>query len=314
MPELPNYYKLSKEVAEAQRRNKPLVALESTVITHGLPRPRNLNLARSLEAIVREEGAVPATIGVLDGRVLVGMEADELEKLAMLEFARKLSSRDLAAAVADKASGGTTVAATLRVAARSGILVFATGGIGGVHRGGHRDVSADLPELARQPMMVVCAGAKSILDLPATLEEFETLGIPVVGYQTDEFPAFYSTSSGLTTSARVESAALAAEFARTHWQLGGGGVLLAAPPPPEATVNFQEADGWVKEALLEVEAQGIQGQAVTPYLLKRISELSGGKSLNANLALLENNARVGAQVAKVMRPEVRQMGFAPRQV
>ena len=314
MPELPNFYKLSKEVAEAQRRNKPLVALESTVITHGLPRPRNLNLARSLEAIVREEGAVPATIGVLDGRVLVGMEADELEKLAMLEFARKLSSRDLAAAVADKASGGTTVAATLRVAARSGILVFATGGIGGVHRGGHRDVSADLPELARQPMMVVCAGAKSILDLPATLEEFETLGIPVVGYQTDEFPAFYSTSSGLTTSARVESAALAAEFARTHWQLGGGGVLLAAPPPPEATVNFQEADGWVKEALLEVEAQGIQGQAVTPYLLKRISELSGGKSLNANLALLENNARVGAQVAKVMRPEVRQMGFAPRQV
>jgi pseudouridine-5'-phosphate glycosidase len=279
-----------------------------------LPRPRNLNLARSLEAIVREEGAVPATIGVLDGRVLVGMEADELEKLAMLEFARKLSSRDLAAAVADKASGGTTVAATLRVAARSGILVFATGGIGGVHRGGHRDVSADLPELARQPMMVVCAGAKSILDLPATLEEFETLGIPVVGYQTDEFPAFYSTSSGLTTSARVESAALAAEFARTHWQLGGGGVLLAAPPPPEATVNFQEADGWVKEALLEVEAQGIQGQAVTPYLLKRISELSGGKSLNANLALLENNARVGAQVAKLMRPEVRQMGFAPRQV
>jgi pseudouridine-5'-phosphate glycosidase len=162
--------------------------------------------------------------------------------------------------------------------------------------------------------MVVCAGAKSILDLPATLEEFETLGIPVVGYQTDEFPAFYSTSSGLTTSARVESAALAAEFARTHWQLGGGGVLLAAPPPPEATVNFQEADGWVKEALLEVEAQGIQGQAVTPYLLKRISELSGGKSLNANLALLENNARVGAQVAKLMRPEVRQMGFAPRQV
>jgi pseudouridine-5'-phosphate glycosidase len=314
MPELPNFYKLSKEVAEAQRRNKPLVALESTVITHGLPRPRNLNLARSLEAIVREEGAVPATIGVLDGRVLVGMEADELEKLAMLEFARKLSSRDLAAAVADKASGGTTVAATLRVAARSGILVFATGGIGGVHRGGHRDVSADLPELARQPMMVVCAGAKSILDLPATLEEFETLGIPVVGYQTDEFPAFYSTSSGLTTSARVESAALAAEFARTHWQLGGGGVLLAAPPPPEATVNFQEADGWVKEALLEVEAQGIQGQAVTPYLLKRISELSGGKSLNANLALLENNARVGAQVAKLMRPEVRQMGFAPRQV
>lgn len=313
MAELPKFYKVSKEVAEAQRRNKPLVAMESTVITHGLPRPRNLELARSLESIVREEGAAPATIGVLDGRVLVGMEPDELEKLAMLEYARKLSSRDLGAAVVDKASGGTTVAGTLRVAARAGILVFATGGIGGVHRGGQRDVSADLPELAKQPMLLVCAGAKSILDLPATLEEFETLGIPVIGYQTDEFPAFYSTSSGLTTSARVDDPAQAAEFARTHWQLGGGGVLLAAPPPKEHTVDFQEADAWVEEALKEVEEQGIQGQGVTPYLLKRISELSGGKSLNANLALLKNNARIAAQVARAMRPGTRQIGFVPRE-
>lgn len=295
---IPKSFKLSKEVQYALQKGKPIVALESTVITHGLPQGENLQLARDLEAIVRAEGATPATIAVLDGRICVGLDAKQLEQLGELTDPLKLSSRDLAAAVATKGSGGTTVAATSTVAAIAGIQVFATGGIGGVHRGAPWDISADLAELAKQPVLLVCAGAKAILDLSATLEQFETLGIPVVGYQTNEFPAFYSIESGLKTSARVDSAIETAELARTHWQLGGGGIVLAAPPPKGSALPRDQVESWIEQAIAESETKGIKGQAVSPFLLKRVSELSGGKSLQANLALLKNNARIAAQIAK----------------
>ena len=297
---LPKYFKLSKEVSKARQRGKPIVALESTVITHGLPRPENLQPARDLESIVRSEGAVPATIAVLNGRVCVGLEASELERLATDESAHKLSNRDLAAAVADEASGGTTVAATLRVAAMAGIRVFATGGIGGVHRGSYWDVSADLPELVRRPVLLVCAGAKALLNLPATLEQLETLGVPVIGYQTDKFPAFYSIESGLPTSARADSSEQVAEIARAHWDLGGGGLMLAVPLPAEGALPRAEVESWIAQAINEAVPQRIQGQDVSPFLLQRVSELSGGRSLQANLALLRNNAMIAARVAKVL--------------
>jgi pseudouridine-5'-phosphate glycosidase len=298
MKELPKTFRFSQEVSEARRSGKPIVALESTVITHGLPQGENIELARAMEDIVRQSGATPATIAVVEGRICLGMDAADLERLAADTGARKLSARDLAPAVAAAASGGTTVAGTLRVAAMAGIRVFATGGIGGVHRGSQWDISADLPELAKQPVLLVCAGAKAILDLPATLEQFETLGVPVVGYQTDEYPAFYSIESGLQTSARVDNAAEAAALARAHWDLGGGGIMLTAPAPADMALPRGEVDVWIDQALAELEAQGIRGQAVSPYLLKRVSELSGKKSLEANLALLKNNARVAAGVAK----------------
>jgi len=295
---LPGMFKLSLEVSRAILNGQPVVALESTVITHGLPRPQNLELAQALEAIVREAGAVPATIAVTDGELCVGLEPVQLEALATNSNVRKLSTRDLAAAVAQKASGGTTVAATLRIAASARIRVFATGGIGGVHRGSQWDISADLPELARQPLVLVCAGAKAILDLPATLEQFETLGVPVVGYGTNAYPAFYSIDSGLPTSDRVEDAAEAAALARTHWQLGGGGILLAAPPPAQTAIPRAEVEAWIVQAQAEADAQGIRGQAVSPFLLARVAELSGGRSLQANLALLKNNAWIAAGVAQ----------------
>jgi pseudouridine-5'-phosphate glycosidase len=310
---LAKFYKLSKEVQSAQRRGWPLVALESTVITHGLPQPENLKLAQEIEDIVRAGSAAPATIGVLKGRLLVGMEEEELQELAKDKAPRKLSSRDIAAALEQEASGGTTVAATLRVAAQANIQVFATGGIGGVHRNAARDVSADLAELASRQLIVVCAGAKAILDLPGTLEELETLGVPVIGYQTDEFPAFYSTESGLRTSGRVESAEEMAKLAQTHWALGGGGLLLAAPLPEEAALPHEQIDGWIEVALKDAQVEGMSGPAVTPYLLKRVNELSGDKSLKANLALLKNNAAIAAEVATQLSPKTGQLGLLPKQ-
>ncbi len=300
MTTLPKYFKFSKEVLATREKGLPLVALESTVITHGLPRPQNLQLARDMEEAVRAEGAVPATIAVVTGHICVGLEPEELERLANDAQARKLSSRDLAAAVAVGASGGTTVAATLNVSAQAGLQVFATGGVGGVHRGRRWDVSADLGELAKQPVLVLCAGAKTILDLPTTLEQLETLGVPVIGYQTNEFPAFYSIESGLPTSARVDSPNEAAALARAHWELGGGGILLAAPPPAADALPRKDVEAWIEQALGEAEDQNITGQAVSPFLLKRVSELSSGRSLAANLALLKNNASIAAQVAKAL--------------
>ena len=296
MKNLPKSFKLSKEIRSALEKSRPVVALESAVITHGLPHSHNLLLARELEEIVRREGAAAATIAILDGRVCVGLEVDELKRLATLKQPLKLSCRDLAGAIAAKASGGTTVAGTLRLIAQVGIHVFATGGIGGVHRGGHWDVSADLAELAKQQVLVVCAGAKAILDLPATLEQLETLGVPVIGYQTGEFPAFYSIESGLPTSATVDTEAQAIGLARAHWVLGGAGLLLACPPPKGSALPRLQVEGWIGVALEEAMEKKIAGPAITPFLLQRVNELSGAKSLEANLALLKNNARIAARV------------------
>lgn len=290
---------LSAAVRQALEAGQPVVALESTVITHGLPYPQNLRLAQDMEAEVAAEGAVPATIAVLEGRVHAGLEAAELESLATGTGMVKISTRDFAPALLHKRSGGTTVAGTLRVAHAAGIRVFATGGIGGVHQGAPFDISTDLPTLAKTPLVVVCAGAKAILDLPATLEQLETLGVPVVGYATDEFPAFYSRSSGLPVSARVESPEEAATLAKLHWAMGmESAVLLVQPPPAEAAMEAAQVNEAIRQALAECEAQGIRGQAVSPFLLRRVSELTHGESLEANLALLRNNARLAARVAR----------------
>jgi pseudouridine-5'-phosphate glycosidase len=280
-----------------------VVALESTVITHGLPYPENIDLAKSMETVIRQNGAIPATVAVLNGQARVGVSAQELEQLAGVREVHKISSRDIGPAIVGKWTGGTTVAGTMAIASRAGLRVFATGGIGGVHRGGSGstfsyDISADLPELARTPMIVVCAGAKAILDLAATLEYLETAGTPVVGYQTDEFPAFYSIHSGLKTSARADTAEQAARIAQAHWGFGlSSAVLVAAPPPVESAVPVEAVEAEIQAALDEAVEKNIRGQAVTPFLLQRVNELSGGASLKANLALLRNNGRVAAGIA-----------------
>lgn len=294
----------TQEVAAARIAGKPIVALESTVITHGLPYPHNLNLAMDMENTVREHGAIPATIGVVEGEIHIGLNHDHLALLAQSQDVYKISVRDFGPAIAFKRNGGTTVAGTLFAAHKAGLSVFATGGIGGVHRlasadtGVSRDVSTDLTQLSLTPMVVVCAGAKAILDLPATVEMLETLGVPVVGFQTREFPAFYSISSGLPVSLRVESPAEAAQIAATHWGIGlHSAVLVTAPPPAETALAREVVDVAIETALSELQAQGIHGQAVTPYLLKRVTELTTGHSQKANLALLLNNARIAAQIA-----------------
>jgi pseudouridine-5'-phosphate glycosidase len=294
---------MSTEVARARQMGLPLVALESAVITHGLPRPENLTLAQSLERVVREQGATPATVALLDGRVHVGLTQAQLERLAKEDGGRKISRRDFGIALARRENGGTTVAGTLIAARLVGVKVFATGGIGGVHRQAPFDISADLPELGRSPLVVVCAGAKSILDLPATVEYLETMGVAVLGYQTDEFPAFYSRESGLPVTARAENPAEIASIARRHWSLGlESAILVVQPPPPEAAMPLEHIEAIIAQALTEAAAEHIQGAAVTPFLLNRVGQLSGGASLQANLALLENNARLAAQIAAALFP------------
>ena len=286
------------EIQRALSAGQPVVALESTVITHGLPYPQNLSLAQQMEREVSELGSQPATIAVLDGAVRVGLLPAELERLAALKEVRKISRRDFGPAIAQGASGGTTVAGTLVAAHLAGIQVFATGGIGGVHRQAPYDVSTDLTEMARTPMIVVCAGAKAILDLPATLEMLETLGVPVIGYRTSDFPAFYSASSGLPVSARADSAAEIARIARSHWGLGLASTLLVVQPPPaDEALPHEAVDAAIEQALQEAQSGGVRGQAVTPFLLARVSELTGGSSMKANLALLCNNARLAAQIS-----------------
>ena len=276
----------------------PVLALESAVITHGLPRPDNLQLAQSLEEEARACGATPATIAILDGKIHVGLEPAELERLATIASARKISRRDFGLALARRESGGTTVAGTLIAARAAGIRVFATGGIGGVHRDAPTDVSADLPELGRTPLVVVCSGAKAILDLPATLEYLETAGVPVLGYGTSEFPAFYSRESGLPVDVRVDTPQEVARIARAQWELGiESAVLVGVPPPVEDAIPAGQIEGAIQKALEEARKEGIRGAKVTPFLLSRVKELSAGTSLKANLALLRNNARVGAQIA-----------------
>jgi pseudouridylate synthase len=291
-----------------------LLALESTVISHGLPYPQNIATARRLEQIAREHGAEPRTVAVLHGELRAGLDEADLELLARGPDVRKLSRRDLPIAVAQGWNGATTVATTMWIAARHGIRVFSTGGIGGVHRlqvasgklqgmGGQMaaDVSADLPELAQTPVAVVCAGAKAILDLPATLEWLETWGVPVVGYGADEFPAFYSRSSGLPVDIRVDTPEEAAAIVEAKRRLGlPGGVLICAPVPEEHELPADEANAAIEQALAEADAQGVRGKAITPFLLARIVELTGERSLRANLALLENNVRIGAQIAAAL--------------
>ncbi len=298
MKKLPSICRLSPEVARARAANAPIVALETTVVTHGLPEPENLKLARDMEIQVRENGATPATIGVLDGLICVGMNQQQLQQLSAADPLHKISRRDFAPAIARKESGGTTVAGTLIAAHTAGIRVFATGGIGGVHRDAPFDISTDLQELSRTPVIVVCAGAKSILDLPATLEVLETLGLPVVGYQTDEFPAFYARSSGLSVGVRAENPQDVADIAKAHWSFGlSSAILVVAPPPADTALSDPEMESAVERALAEAREQNIRGQQVTPFLLGRVSELTGRASLKANLALLLNNASIAAQIA-----------------
>jgi pseudouridine-5'-phosphate glycosidase len=296
-----SYLSLGTAVAEASEAGRPLVALESTIITHGMPWPDNLAMARRVEAIVRDAGAVPATVAIMDGRLRVGLEDADLERLASTgPAAAKASRRDVAALLADgEALAGTTVATTMQAAALAGIRVFATGGIGGVHRGAEQsfDVSADLEELARTPVAVVCAGAKSILDIAKTLEVLETKGVPVIGYGTDAFPAFWARDSGEAAGLRADTAQAVARILAVQFGLGMGGVLVANPIPEAHAMDGAEIAGFIDTALGEAQAKGVRGKAVTPFLLGRIVELSGGRSLAANIALVENNARVAAEIA-----------------
>lgn len=295
---------LSPEVAEAQASNQPIVALESTIITHGMPWPQNYETARAVEGMVRDMGAVPATIAVLNGTLHVGLTDDQLSQLAQAENVAKLSRADLAACMATGGTGATTVASTMIAAALAGIRVFATGGIGGVHKGaeGTFDISADLHELAQTPVTVVAAGAKAILDVPKTLEVLETLGVPVIAYRQDSFPAFWSASSPLKAPLRMDSAA---DIARAHLmraRLGlPGGQLVANPIPAQHEIPPSEMNPIITEATANAAELGITGKEVTPFLLRRIYDLTGGRSLQANIALVLNNAALAAQIAAEMR-------------
>ncbi|MHB0951952.1 MAG: pseudouridine-5'-phosphate glycosidase [Allorhizobium sp.] len=300
-PLLPIVY--SREVAAAKVRGAPLVALESTIITHGMPYPGNLNMARSVEAIIREQGAVPATIAVIDGVLHIGLEDDQIATLAQLPNVMKLSRADIAFAIAERRSGATTVAATMIAAARAGISVFATGGIGGVHRGGEEslDISADLEELARTAVIVVSAGPKAILDIPKTLEVLETRGVPVVTYDSEEFPAFWSRNSGLRSPLSLSSPAAIANFQLMRQQLGlGGGILIANPVPEEDEIPREEMEIYIGRALANAEREEVSGKDVTPFLLDNIFHLTQGRSLKTNIALVENNARLAAEIAVAM--------------
>jgi pseudouridine-5'-phosphate glycosidase len=291
------------EVRAALAAQQPVVALESTIISHGMPYPQNVETALRVEAEVRACGAIPATIAVLNGRLKVGLSPDEIAFLGQTgRRAVKVSRRDLAIVLATGATGATTVAGTMIIAALAGIRVFATGGLGGVHRGAQTtmDISADLPELAQTPVAVVCAGAKSILDLPLTLEYLETHGVPVLGFQTDEFPAFFTRESGLPVDVRCDTPQEVAAILRARWRLGHGGVVVANPIPVELAMPRAVIDAATHQALAEAQAQGIVGKAVTPFLLARVNELTGGDSLTANIGLVLHNARLAAQVAAAL--------------
>lgn len=293
---------ISGEVHAAIKAERPVVALESTVLAHGLPRPRNLEVGHLLEDEVREGGALPATIGVVGGMPTIGLSLGEIGHLALADGVMRLSTRDLPVAVARRADGATTVAATMWLGARNGLDVFATGGIGGVHRGGGRDVSSDLVELGRTPMIVVCAGPKAILDVAATREALQTFGVLVVGWQTDTMPCFYGAGSGLDVDARVDSADEAAALWCAHRDLKlAGALLLCVPPPPEHQIPADELEPVIQRALRDAEARGVHNKNVTPFLLRAVAEATDGRSLEANVALLRRNARVAAEVAVALR-------------
>ncbi|HEX2915550.1 MAG TPA: pseudouridine-5'-phosphate glycosidase [Chloroflexia bacterium] len=287
---------------EAQQ-GRALVALESTVISHGLPYPDNLATAKGLEQVVREHKASPATIALIDGQIRVGLDESQLQRLATEKNVAKVSRRDLPVVLARRGLGATTVAATMYAAQLAGIKVFGTGGLGGVHRGATTtfDISADLTELARTPVIVVCAGAKAILDLPLTLEYLETQGVPVIGYGTDELPAFYTSKSGLKLEARADSAAEVAEIARIKWELGlSGGIVVTVPPPPEADLPAAEVEKAISRALAAADKAGVRGKNVTPFLLDAVRLETEGRSLETNIALLKNNVGVAAEIAKAL--------------
>ncbi|MCF7948094.1 MAG: pseudouridine-5'-phosphate glycosidase [Spirochaetaceae bacterium] len=290
----------SQEVANAFSRNQPLVALESTIISHGMPYPDNVATAAALEEAIRKEGAVPATIAIIDGRIKVGLSKEQIEFLGKSENIKKASRRDIPVILAEGSHAATTVAATMIAAALAGIHVFATGGIGGVHRGAETsfDISADLQELARSNVAVVCAGAKAILDLQLTLEYLETLGVPVLGYGTAEMPAFYSSSSGLAVDHRIDSPEAVAAVLDSKWKCGlEGGVLITNPIPEEFSMEKEKIDNAIEVALDEARRIGIFGKDLTPFLLGKIKELTGGESLSANIELVKNNATVAAKIA-----------------
>jgi len=290
---------IQPEVRAALNQNKPVVALESTLITHGFPAPDNLKIAKEIEETVRSAGATPATIAILHGEITVGLTNDQLEYLASADYVRKCSRRDLAIAVARQEDGATTVAGTMIVASIAGITIFATGGIGGVHQGYQFDESADLMELSITPVTVVCAGAKAILDLPSTREVLETRGVPVIGYQTDEFPAFYSRQSGLSVDVRAETPQAVASIIKAQHAMNlRGGILVTVPVPQADEWPTAEASVVINQAVADAHQEGIKGKAVTPYLLERVSNLSKGRSKQANRALLLNNAHIAAQISR----------------
>ena len=297
---LKSYLSISAEVQDALAGGRAVVALESTIITHGMPFPQNLEMAQNVEKQVRGQGAVPATVAIMDGKFRVGVAGEDLERLALEGGkAAKASRRDVAALLVTGAIAGTTVATTMQASAIAGIRIFATGGIGGVHRGAEStfDISADLEELSRTAVTVVCAGAKSILDIAKTLEVLETNGVPVLGYKTDDFPAFWARQSGFKVDHRFDSAADIARVVALQSALGMGGVLVANPIPVEAALDAASIEARIDEAIKDAQMQGVSRKALTPFLLKRIFELTGGKSLTANIALVENNARVAAEIA-----------------
>lgn len=293
--------RVKEEALQALKENRPVVALESTIISHGMPYPRNVQTALEVERIIREHGAVPCTIGIIDGVGVVGMSPEEIEEFGKRKGIAKVSRRDLPVIMAEKAWGATTVATTMILAAAAGIEVFVTGGIGGVHRGAQQtfDISADLEELAKTNVTVICAGAKAILDLPLTMEVLETKGVPVLGYQTEELPAFYTRKSGLKVDYALKDTVDAAKVIKAKRDLKlDGGILIANPIPEEYSMDPEVINKAIDEAVKEMDAQGIKGKNCTPYLLAKIAEITGGSSLDSNIQLVYNNAAIGAEIAK----------------
>ena len=295
-----NYMDIKPEVEKALEEGTPVVALESTIISHGMPYPKNVETALAVEDVIRKNGAVPATIAIIGGRIKIGLTADEIEYMAKADNVLKVSRRDFPLVISQKLDGATTVAGTMIAANMAGIKVFVTGGIGGVHRGAGEsfDISADLEELKMTDVAVVCAGVKSILDIGATLEYLETAGVPVITYGTDVFPAFYSRESGFTSECRIDDTAKIADLIRTKEQLGlRGGILIACPVPAEDEIPFDKMDVVIKQALEECEEKGIKCKRITPFLLSRVKDLTEGSSLEANIKLVLNNADIGAKIA-----------------
>jgi len=298
-----NYLHIHPEVAEAIKNNLPIVALESTIISHGMPYPQNVSTAREVEGIIREQGVIPATIAILDGKCCVGLNDEQLEYLGQAKDVWKVSLRDMPYVIANKLAGATTVAATMRIAAMAGIKVFVTGGIGGVHRDAQQtmDISADLTEMSNTNVAIISAGVKSILDIRLTLEYLETLGVPVITYSQKEFPSFYSRESGYTSPLSSDSAEEIAGILKTKWDLNiNGSVLIANPVPKEMEIPYAKIESKIQQALDEAKSAGINGKETTPFLLKRIAEITGGSSLATNIALVKNNALLGAKVANYL--------------